>query len=190
MATRAAPRVALIGLPGSGKSAVAPLLAARLGVAAADLDAAVERAAGRTAAAIFADEGEAAFREHEARALRAALEDEGGVVIACGGGVTTHGASRALLRGRATVVWLRISPALAARRLGPAGLAARPLIAAAGGASSEEAGAAALAALLAAREADYAAAADVAVETGGRTAAEAAEAAEAALRERWAGSAS
>ncbi|HSQ59269.1 MAG TPA: shikimate kinase [Acidobacteriota bacterium] len=136
MATRAAPRVALIGIPGSGKSAVAPLLAARLGVASADLDEAIERAAGRPVAAIFAGAGEAAFREHEARALEAALAGEEGVVIACGGGVTTHEASRALLRARATVVWLRISPALAARRLGPAGLAARPLIAAAGGADS------------------------------------------------------
>ncbi|HEU4333349.1 MAG TPA: shikimate kinase [Candidatus Eisenbacteria bacterium] len=190
MATRAAPRVALIGLPGSGKSAVAPLLAARLGVAAADLDEAIERAAGRPVAAIFADAGEASFREAEARALAAALARDEGVVIACGGGVTTSEASRSLLRARATVVWLRISPALAARRLGPSGLAARPLIAAAGGAASEAAGAAALAALLAAREGHYATAADVVVETGGRTAEAAAEAAEAALRERWAGSAS
>ena len=56
-----AEHVALIGLPGAGKSVVAALLARSLGRPSVDLDQAVERAAGRPVSGIFADEGEERF---------------------------------------------------------------------------------------------------------------------------------
>jgi len=118
--------VALIGMPGAGKSAVAPLLAERLGGGAEDLDARIEADAGRSIATLFAERGEAAFRALETRALERAI-DRGIRVIACGGGVVTVDASRTLLR-RCDVVWLEVGPAEAARRLG-ASAAARPLLA-------------------------------------------------------------
>jgi shikimate kinase len=181
-------RVALIGLPGAGKTAVAPGLAARLGCPWADLDADVERAAGRTIGGLLEREGEAAFRARELEALRTVLAAGGPLVLACGGGVVTHAPSCEALRAGATVVWLRVSPGFAASRLGPDGLAARPLLAAAGGAVSAAAGEAALAALLDVRAALYAAAADVTVETDGRGVDESAEEAAAVLRKRWANS--
>ena len=165
---------------------MAPFLAARFGVPWADLDAEIVRAAGRPIGALFAAEGEAGFRAREHGALRIAFAAGGGLVLACGGGVVAHAPSREALRGGATVVWLRVAPATAASRLGRDGLAARPLLAAPNGAGTEEAGAAALASLLAARAPLYAAAADLEVETDGRDAAACVEAAEAALRERWA----
>jgi len=181
-------RVALIGLPGAGKTTVAPLLAARLGLSWTDLDADVAREAGRSIAAIFAEEGEESFRVRELKALRDAFAAPGGVVIACGGGVVCHGLSRDTLREGATVVWLRAEPETAAARLGPAGLAARPLLAGAGGRATAAGGVAALVALLAARAPLYAAAADLRVATDGLSAEACVTAAAAAVRERWANS--
>lgn len=97
--------MALVGLPGSGKSAVAGPLSARLGVTLIDLDANIAGAAGRSITQIFHDEGEAGFRARETRALRAALTDERGAVVSCGGGVVTVDLNRELLRGAVTV-WL------------------------------------------------------------------------------------
>ena len=62
----------LCGLSGSGKSTVAPILAHLRKCDAVDTDAMIVAAAGRTIAQIFAREGEAGFREREARAVAAA----------------------------------------------------------------------------------------------------------------------
>ncbi len=97
--------IALIGLSGSGKSTVARLLAARLGWRLCDTDALVEQMAGRTIPAIFADEGEAAFREQETMALTAALA-EPHTIVATGGGIVLRDVNRALLKEKAFVVWL------------------------------------------------------------------------------------
>lgn len=80
--------IALVGLSGAGKSTVAPLIAARLGISAIDLDAAVEEAGGASVAALFVAEGEAAFRDREEKALERALQ-RGPCVIACGGGLVS-----------------------------------------------------------------------------------------------------
>src|SRR5262245_23056189 len=118
--------LALVGLMGAGKSAVARILGERLGVAVADLDSYLEAEEGCTIAALFEREGEAYFRRREGEVLRQAL-DAGARVIACGGGVVLDPAHRALLRELCEVVWLEVSPATAARRVG--GGAGRPLLA-------------------------------------------------------------
>ncbi|HET9784781.1 MAG TPA: shikimate kinase, partial [Terriglobales bacterium] len=63
----------LLGFMGSGKSTVGRVLAQRLGWHFCDLDERIEAAAGATVAAIFAQRGEAAFREIEHRELLSAL---------------------------------------------------------------------------------------------------------------------
>jgi shikimate kinase len=108
--------IALIGLMGAGKTAVARALGERLGVSVADLDAMIEAEEGRSIAELFEHEGEAAFRSREGRYLERVL-GSGVSVIACGGGVVLDPANRSLLRERCRVVWLRISPAAAAARL-------------------------------------------------------------------------
>ncbi len=76
----------LIGMPGCGKSSVGRLLARKLDLPMVDTDHLVEMEALQTVPAIFAAEGEAAFRQREhAAVLRAASLR--GVIIATGGGV-------------------------------------------------------------------------------------------------------
>lgn len=144
---------------------MAPLLAARLGFDAIDLDAAVEAAAGEPIAALFARRGEAAFRDLEAETLRSALADDApkGRVVACGGGILERAENRDRLRAGCFVIWLRVSPQAAATRLGRGARSKRPLLA---GAPGEER----LRSLLDARQAAYETAADAIVDTDGRSA--------------------
>jgi shikimate kinase len=122
--------IALVGLMGAGKSAVARALGERLGAAVADLDAIAEAESGSTIAELFAREGEAAFRRLESRVLRETLA-AGAHVLACGGGVVLDPANRAALARDCAVVWLEVEPAVAAARIaGNAG--SRPLLATAG----------------------------------------------------------
>ena len=111
-------RIALVGLPGSGKSTISPLVAAQLGWTSIDLDLEIERSSGRTPAAIIATDGEAQFRDLELTALEHALRDPGPLVIACGGGVITQPAARRLLMELCTVVWLDTSDDILIQRLG------------------------------------------------------------------------
>ena len=108
-------RIFLVGLSGSGKSTVGPLLAQRLGWEFADSDREIEREHGRPVTDIFAAEGEPKFRELEAAALRRLAAHEP-IVVATGGGAPTDEGSRRAM-GSGFVVWLVASPERAAARL-------------------------------------------------------------------------
>ncbi len=97
--------VALIGPRGSGKTTVARLLAERLGWDWVDADVVLETRYGRTIRAIFAEEGEAGFRDKESTILAdlCRLERQ---VIATGGGVVLRQSNRELLKQSAVVIWL------------------------------------------------------------------------------------
>ena len=77
--------ILLVGMPGSGKSTVAAALAKRLGRELLDSDSEIVRLAGKSIPAIFAEDGEEAFRALETEAL-CALGKRSGCVIATGGG--------------------------------------------------------------------------------------------------------
>lgn len=116
-----APRVVLIGPPGSGKSTTGKRLAKLLGVEARDTDADVEAIAGKPISDIFLDDGEPAFRDLEATAVRAALAEHEGV-LALGGGAILREETAALIAEYAAaggaVVYLEVSLASAAPRVG------------------------------------------------------------------------
>jgi shikimate kinase len=152
--------IALVGIMGAGKSAVARVLGERMGTLVADLDAMIEAEEGASVAELFERAGEPWFRRRESELLARALA-AGARVIACGGGVVLDPARRELLRARCIVVWLEVSPAEAARRVGE-GAPGRPLLR--GGATATR-----LAALLAARAPLYAEIASARVATDGLT---------------------
>jgi shikimate kinase len=117
----------LVGLPGAGKSTVGLGVATRLGRRFVDLDSDIEARAGQSVTDLFATVGEQRFRQLE-RAATAALVGSAPAVIAPGGGWMTQAETVALLRPHALLVYLRVSPEAALRRLGAA-VASRPLLA-------------------------------------------------------------
>jgi len=106
----------LIGPPGAGKSTVGPLLAALLGVAFLDTDSVIEAAAGKPVGDIFIQDGEAAFRALERKAVAEGVEGHQGVLALGGGAVLDPGTQRLLAGQR--VVYLQTGFAVAARRTG------------------------------------------------------------------------
>lgn len=152
--------LAICGFMGSGKTTTGRSLAARLGWQFADLDSEIEKAAGRSVAKIFEDEGEAAFRKRETEALRAILVDaDAPLVLALGGGTLLSEENRELVRRHCQCVWLKASPEALSDRLAHEA-EGRPLLA---GRDLRTR----VATLLASREATYREAADVAVDTDG-----------------------
>lgn len=108
----------LVGLTGSGKTTIGRLAAERLGRPFVDTDAEIEVRAGRTVRAIFAEDGEAAFRDLEADVLAECLGRHEPSVIAAAGGAVLRPENRACLRAAdARVVWLCAGPAAVLERV-------------------------------------------------------------------------
>ncbi len=125
--TREVRHIALVGMMAVGKTTVGRLLAARLNRPFLDLDQAMVEEKGITVAQMFADHGEAWFRDLEATTLSSALSRTTPTVISLGGGAVTTPLCCDLLKKHAFVVWLRASPATVLARIGDA--STRPLLA-------------------------------------------------------------
>ena len=149
----------LMGFMGTGKSEVGRRLAQRLGRSFVDTDQLVEERAGKRVAAIFADDGELAFRSLE-RAAVAEAAGRGGIVIAVGGGAVLDPETVRHLRDAGVLVYLTARPDVILRRVGEA--KSRPLL------RDDPRGT--VTQLLAERGPVYAAAADITVDTSERTA--------------------
>lgn len=98
--------VALVGLMGVGKSTVGKRLAAELGSSFIDSDEEIEKAAGLSVQEIFDKLGEPEFRRGERRVIERLLNGPP-IVLATGGGAYMDAETRALLKDKATTVWLR-----------------------------------------------------------------------------------
>lgn len=118
--------IVLTGFMGTGKSEVGRRLAKRLGRAFVDTDQLVEARAGKTVAAIFAEDGETAFRVLEREAVDTAAA-RGEAVIAVGGGAVLDAANVARLRAAGVLVCLTADPDTILRRVGD--VRRRPLLA-------------------------------------------------------------
>lgn len=94
---KAALNLVLVGMPGCGKSTVGRELKRLTGMPLADIDAEIERAAGKSIPAIFQAEGEAGFRAREAEQL-ARFAAGNGQIIVTGGGAVLSAANRERLR--------------------------------------------------------------------------------------------
>jgi shikimate kinase len=108
--------VALVGLPGSGKSTVGRQLARRFNLDFVDSDARIEQRLGCSIREFFEREGEARFREVEAEEIDL-LTLKTDCVLSTGGGSVLWRKNREHLRGRCQVVYLRSSPEELYRRL-------------------------------------------------------------------------
>jgi shikimate kinase len=108
--------IALVGMPGGGKSTVGRHLARRIGLPFTDADAVIEARLGTSIRSFFELQGEDAFRDVEAQVVDE-LTLGPRAVIATGGGAVLREANRRMLRERSTVIYLRSAPEDLARRM-------------------------------------------------------------------------
>lgn len=97
--------IVLVGLMGAGKTTVGRRLAQRLGLPFLDADVEIEKAAAQTIPEIFAEHGEAYFRDGERRVIARILA-EGPLVLATGGGAFMNEATRRRIAERGVSIWL------------------------------------------------------------------------------------
>ncbi len=158
MKRRGKRNIVLTGFMATGKSSVGRQLASRLGYDFVDVDGLIEAEAGMPIPAIFTRQGEAAFRELEARMVESAA-GRVGCVIATGGGAIVNPRNLEALRRSGVIVTLTADPDIILSRIGAG--ADRPLLE--GGEKRER-----IQDLLAARAPVYARA-DLSVDTSNRS---------------------
>jgi shikimate kinase len=108
--------IVLVGMPGCGKSAIGRRLAPRLNLPFLDADEEIERAAGKPITEIFADHGEAYFREGERKVI-ARLLASGPQVLATGGGAFMAEETRDTIRRCGVSVWVKADLPILVRRV-------------------------------------------------------------------------
>jgi shikimate kinase len=120
------PHLILVGLPGSGKTTVGQAVAEQTGRTFLDLDQEIERREGRSIGQIFGEKGEPYFRKKE-RELTEELTLFGNMIIAPGGGWVSDPEVVGMVRPPARLIYLRVRPDTALKRLGPMRMM-RPLL--------------------------------------------------------------
>ena len=151
--------IILIGFMGAGKTTVGKELAKK-GFELIDTDAYIEAHEKMSISDIFAQKGEAYFRQTETNALETLLAQDKQFVISCGGGMPLRAENRALLKKLGMVVYLRIRPETVLARL--KGDTTRPLLQ--GDDSGER-----VRTLMAQREAHYVSGADFVLDVDQKT---------------------
>ena len=97
--------IAMVGMMGSGKTAVGGEVARRLDVPFIDSDHEIEKAANATIAEIFERDGEPFFREKETQVLSRLLQGPP-CILSTGGGAFLAERNRALIAQHGKAVWL------------------------------------------------------------------------------------
>lgn len=111
-------RIVLIGAPGSGKSTVGVALAAHLQWPFADTDALIELKESKKITDLFVDNGEEYFRDVEFEVMQEVLREDS-VVISLGGGAPISSKAQDVLQAsNSMIVFLDVSLATAAPRVG------------------------------------------------------------------------
>jgi shikimate kinase len=108
--------IALVGMPGSGKSTVGRHLARQLGLRFVDSDTEIERRIGMPIKDFFAQQGEESFRDQE-QAVIDELSAQPDILLATGGGAVLRPSNRDALHSRTHVFYLRSTPEELHRRL-------------------------------------------------------------------------
>jgi shikimate kinase len=111
-------RILLIGPPGAGKSTVGQTLANKLRIDFIDTDQVIEDETGKNITDIFVVDGEPHFRALELQTLRKVLSFEAGVISLGGGAPISEDAQEAIEQSNSHTVFLDVSLATAAPRVG------------------------------------------------------------------------
>ena len=111
-------RILLIGPPGAGKSTIGVALAKELSIDFIDTDQEIERETGKAITDIFVVDGELHFRAIELETLRKVLTLESGVISLGGGAPISQEAQEAIEQSNSHTVFLDVSLATAAPRVG------------------------------------------------------------------------
>jgi shikimate kinase len=106
----------MVGLMGCGKTSVGRRLSARLDLPFVDADEEIETAAGKTINEIFADHGEAHFRDGERKVI-ARLLSNGPQVLATGGGAFMNAETRRNIKQAGVSIWLKAELPVLMRRV-------------------------------------------------------------------------
>mgnify|MGYP000120696665 FL=1 len=111
-------RIVLIGAPGSGKSTIGSALAAHLQWPFVDTDALIELKESKKITDLFVENGEGYFRAVEFETLQEVLKEESAVISLGGGAPIAERAQEALASSDSIIVFLDVSLATAAPRVG------------------------------------------------------------------------
>jgi len=99
----------LIGMPGSGKTAIGHILAEKTGLPFCDTDQLIVEKAGKPITEIFRDSGEQAFRDLESEVIRD-LSLRGGIIVSTGGGAILRPENVTALKQNGRLFWLDRDP--------------------------------------------------------------------------------
>jgi shikimate kinase len=105
----------LTGFMGSGKTTIGRALSEKLGIPVIDTDEMIEKKAGKTIPAIFADEGEERFRKYEQEILKQLPTND--VIITTGGGMVISKENRSWMKKHGNVIFLSCSLDIIYQRL-------------------------------------------------------------------------
>lgn len=155
--------IALIGFMATGKTTIGEALAKRLGkeYSFVETDELIIQAAGKSIPEIFKEDGEISFREFEIAACKKASEMDN-VVISCGGGVVLNKINIDYLKRSSHIVLLAASAEEIYKRAMKNGAETRPVI-------DKEDPKAEIQSVLTFREPFYNAAAEIKIETSGKS---------------------
>ena len=108
--------IVLIGLMGSGKSAIGKMLSEKIGVPLSDTDKIIEKEVGKTIDEIFNDPGEKYFRQVEEKVLRRVL-DETAHIISTGGGSILSSKTRKAIKSKSFSIWVQCNVNIISNRI-------------------------------------------------------------------------
>ncbi len=153
--------IILEGFMGSGKTTVSEILSDRLGLELMDTDSVIEETEGQSISTIFEEDGEETFRQMETELLRTIISEHWrDMVISLGGGLPLREENRKLLEKAGKVVYLKATAETVYERI--KGDTTRPLLQTADPKARIEE-------LLKERGDKYDAAAELVIETDGKT---------------------
>ena len=108
--------IVLIGLMGSGKSAIGKMLSERIGVPLSDTDKIIEKEVGRTIYQIFSDLGEKYFRQVEEKVVGRVL-NETAHIISTGGGSILSPKTRKAIKSKSFSIWVQCNVDIISKRI-------------------------------------------------------------------------